>query len=232
MTPDLLGDEVKERAAFSSHDRSPDGKEEWLTPPHVLKALGPFDLDPCAPIVRPWDTAAKHFTIMDNGLTKPWEGRVWLNPPYGNEMPKWIARLADHGRGTSLLFARTETDAFFEAIWYKATAMLFLRGRLTYYHVNGKPADYNAGAPSVLIAYGEDDAEKLRVCGLKGRFIRLDAAPQASSSNGAIEACHPPAAAAPCDCYRTAHRDTDMCLCGHPFGAHTADAIRAGIFNT
>ena len=30
---------------------------EWLTPPYVLDALGEFDLDPCSPVVRPWDTA-------------------------------------------------------------------------------------------------------------------------------------------------------------------------------
>lgn len=170
---DLLGDETVERAAFTSHERASDGKEEWLTPPHVLRALGPFDLDPCAPIVRPWEMAAQHYTIMDNGLTKQWHGRVWLNPPYAGEMPKWIARLADYGRGTSLLFARTETDAWFDSIWDRATALLFLRGRLTFCHVNGKPADYNAGGPSVLIAYGEDDAARLKVCGLRGRYIPL-----------------------------------------------------------
>lgn len=32
--------------------------QEWLTPPDILRALGPFDLDPCAPVNRPWDMAA------------------------------------------------------------------------------------------------------------------------------------------------------------------------------
>jgi hypothetical protein len=57
------------------------GKDEWLTPPPLIQALGEFDLDPCAPIKRPWDMAKNHYTIEDDGLEKDWFGRVWLNPP-------------------------------------------------------------------------------------------------------------------------------------------------------
>jgi hypothetical protein len=50
--------------------------------PGLINALGDFDLDPCAQVARPWDTAKQHFTIEDNGLLKPWDSRVWLNPHY------------------------------------------------------------------------------------------------------------------------------------------------------
>ncbi|MFB5758983.1 DNA N-6-adenine-methyltransferase [Paenibacillus medicaginis] len=60
-------------------------KDEWLTPPEIIKGLGEFDLDPCVPINRPWDTAKNHYTIEDNGLKKKWFGKVWMNPPYGEE---------------------------------------------------------------------------------------------------------------------------------------------------
>ena len=62
------------------------GKNEWLTPPTIIKALGPFDLDPCAPVTRPWPTAAKHYSIEDNGLQQVWFGKIWCNPPYENEL--------------------------------------------------------------------------------------------------------------------------------------------------
>ena len=52
--------------------------DEWLTPPEILRPLGAFDLDPCAPIMRPWDTAAKHLNVNDDGLSQPWHGRVLL----------------------------------------------------------------------------------------------------------------------------------------------------------
>ena len=51
--------------------------------PEIVSALGPFDLDPCSPVNRPWPTAAQHFTVRDDGLAQAWHGRVWCNPPFG-----------------------------------------------------------------------------------------------------------------------------------------------------
>lgn len=65
------------------YKRTSTSKQEWLTPPEIIQALGPFDLDPCAPIVRPWDTAQTYYTIDDNGLLKEWFGRVWLKSSVG-----------------------------------------------------------------------------------------------------------------------------------------------------
>lgn len=159
--------------SMGGHQSATALKDEWLTPRHVLAALGPFDLDPCAPQVRPWDTAAKHYTVMDNGLVQPWEGRVWCNPPYGLEAAQWLARCADHGNAMALIFARTETRMFFDHVWPKAQAVLFLEGRLYFHHVCGRKASANAGAPSVLVAYGSANAECLKSCTLAGRYLAL-----------------------------------------------------------
>lgn len=155
------------------------GKDEWLTPPGIIKALGgpdSFDLDPCAPIIRPWATARRHLTLEDNGLLCPWEGRLWFNPPYGGPsiVGPWMRRMASHGRGTALIFARTETELFFETVWHAATAVMFFHGRLFFHHVDGRRADNNAGAPSCLVAYGRDDAERLHGAGFKGKFLWLN----------------------------------------------------------
>lgn len=154
--------------------------DEWLTPPAVLAALGEFDLDPCAPMDRPWPTARHHYTVQDNGLILPWFKRVFLNPPYlRTVIGRWLARMAAHNHGTALIFARTETDAFFRYVWEQASALLFLRGRLDFHTVDGKQAlrpsgtAANAGAPSVLCAYGPRDAEVLAFCGLNGQFVPL-----------------------------------------------------------
>jgi hypothetical protein len=77
-------------------------KDEWLTPPDIIKALGDFDLDPCAPIERPWNMARNHYNRLDDGLGKPWRGRIWCNPPYGGETFRWVQHLADHGDGIAL----------------------------------------------------------------------------------------------------------------------------------
>ena len=151
-----------------AHDRTT-GKEDWLTPPEILRALGRFDLDPCSPIGRPWDTASMHYTMHDNGLMKPWHGRVWLNPPYGSETVRWMQRLANHGNGIALIFARTETRCFFPWVWEHAAGLLWLKGRLCFYTKEGNRGG-TAGAPSVLIAYGQENADCLKACGLAGHF--------------------------------------------------------------
>ena len=147
-------------------------KDEWLTPPGIIEELGPFDLDPSSPIDRPWPTAANHFTIIDNGLKKPWAGRVWCNPPYGNKTGVWLGRCKEHGNAIALTFARTETKMFFDHVWPAANAVFLFQGRLKFYSVDGRQAG-SAGAPSILIAYGEENADRLESCNLTGKFIKL-----------------------------------------------------------
>lgn len=152
---------VNSKIGGFTHDRDlVNGKEEWLTPPELIKALGNFDLDPCAPINRPWSTAKNHFTIQENGLIRPWTGRVWCNPPYGPKTGEWMGRCSAHGNVTALIFARTETRQFFDYIWPKAKAVCFLKGRLSFYHVNGTKGG-TAGAPSMLVTWDDDNANQL-----------------------------------------------------------------------
>jgi hypothetical protein len=156
-----------------SFERTKSGKDEWLTPRFIVEALGPFDLDPCSPIERPWSTAKKHYTLLDDGLSQQWDGRVWCNPPYGAETGKWLKKMAKHNNGIALIFARTETKNFFDFVWDKAKAIMFLKGRLSFYHVNGIKAQNSAGAPSCLLAYGDGSAHKLEDSGIDGKFLWL-----------------------------------------------------------
>ena len=162
------------RKGIGSHQSANMMKDEWLTPPEIIKELGNFHLDPCAPIIRPWEMAENHFTINDNGLKKKWSGRVWCNPPYGLEASKWLKKMTEHNNGIALIFARTETVMFFEWVWDRATAVKFIKGRLYFHHLDGTRADANAGAPSVLIAYGNTNAEILKNCTIKGKYLRLN----------------------------------------------------------
>ena len=161
------------RKGIGGHQSANMLKDEWLTPPELLARLGQFDLDPCSPVNPPWATAAKTFNIHDDGLKQPWHGRVWLNPPYGREAAKWLNKLAEHGDGIALIFARTETEMFFDHVWSRAHALLFLRGRLTFHHVDGRKAVANGGAPSVLIAYGARNVAQLKKVSTIGAFVPL-----------------------------------------------------------
>ncbi|SMO87390.1 phage N-6-adenine-methyltransferase [Gracilimonas mengyeensis] len=144
----------------------------WLTPPEIIQALGQFDLDPCAHIEQPWETAKTMYTIKDDGYSKEWFGRVWMNPPY-SEIDRWMQKLSIYGNGIALTFARTETQYFHNYVWGKAKGIFFFDGRLNFHRANGVKAKMNAGAPSVLIAYGRENAEVLKTCKLRGFYTEL-----------------------------------------------------------
>lgn len=140
--------------SLSGHQSARMINDEWLTPPEIVKACGSFDLDPCAPVVRPWATAREHFTKQDDGLAQQWNGRVWCNPPFGREAIKWLRRMVQHGNGIALIPARTETVMFYETVWGGADAVLFMQGRPHFHYVDGRRAPANSGAPICLVAYG------------------------------------------------------------------------------
>lgn len=146
--------------------------DTWLTPPAIIQNLGEFDLDPCAaPSPRPWPTASRHIELPADGLEAEWIGRVWLNPPYGTKTGIWLKKMSCHGRGMVLIFARVETDYWHEWIWPYAQAILFIRNRLNFYLPCGTRAKGNAGGPSALIAYGQEDAQILMSCGIAGALV-------------------------------------------------------------
>lgn len=137
---------AKPARAYGAHESRRITTDVWLTPRHILDALGDFDLDPCsAPDPMLWPTARHHITLPDDGLLHVWEGRVWLNPPYGKHIGVWMERMALHGRGTALVFARTETALFRQHVWEAATALLFLHRRVGFHHPDGSVPDRSRG---------------------------------------------------------------------------------------
>lgn len=163
------------------HDRDrKGGKTEWITPPHVISALGlqKFDLDPCSPTLKKrllmppeLRTAKTCYSIDDDGLSREWFGRVYCNPPYGLVAREWLEKCAQHNNCIALLFGRTETWAFQDFVWEYASGLLFVYDRLKFFHVDGTQGG-SAGAPSVLVAYGKDNAALLKNCILPGAFLK------------------------------------------------------------
>jgi len=115
-------------------------RNEWQTPQsiieHAVTALGSIDLDPCSTSKYDARVPAKwHFTAEDNSLAQHWEGRVWLNPPYGRAITPWIEKLHteyESGGVTAavvLVPARTDTRWWQELADYPYCA---LRGRVQF----------------------------------------------------------------------------------------------------
>lgn len=145
----------------------------WLTPPSIIESLGDFDLDPCCPNNLAWKTASRFYSLEngEDGLSLPWEGRVWLNPPYSNWVP-FMKKLKEHGNGIALIFARTETKGFFDHVWDGADSILFLKGRVKFIkHDMSKGG--SSTAPSVLIAYGRNNTDKIIESGMQGKLVLL-----------------------------------------------------------
>ena len=138
---------------------------EWYTPPHIFEALGlTFDLDPCAPPEGyTWTVPARSkFTEQDDGLLSVWpvDANVFMNPPYGYAIPAWMNKMSLHGKGIALVFARLDTE-WFHRFCTNADAICFVKGRLNFIHPEGEPSVYNAGAPSMLVAWGADNVAAL-----------------------------------------------------------------------
>lgn len=138
----------------------------WLTPLPIIKALGEFDLDPCG--FHGHETAKKLICLPDDGLGADWSGRVWLNPPYGREIGKWLKKLEAHGNGIALVFGRTDTTWFHDL---RPDLIFCLRGRVKFL----KPdftEDTNAGHGSVLLAFGRQNAGAILSSDLKGLWVK------------------------------------------------------------
>ena len=97
-----------------------------------------------------------YYTPEDDGLSKPWRGGVWCNPPYGREISSWVKKAYEESQKEynsfvlMLLPARTDTRWWWEYVQGKAT-LFFIKGRVKF-------GDHNVGAPfpSVLALYMKD----------------------------------------------------------------------------
>ena len=158
----------------TSFERSSRPTDEWYTPKEIIFSLGDFDLDPCAPTNPLWQTAKTMYNKNDDGLSQDWFGRVFLNPPYSRPLiERFVRKMAEHGNGIALLFNRCDNAMFHDIIFPTATAMKFLRKRIRFYRPDGTRGD-SPGCGSVLVAWGEDNADIIRDCELEGKYVRLN----------------------------------------------------------
>ncbi|BAU13772.1 hypothetical protein LEP3755_43130 [Leptolyngbya sp. NIES-3755] len=141
---------------FSSNDN------EHYTPHDLLYRVLRFyddliDLDPCCnDRENPHTPSRQQFTIEDDGLSQPWHGKVFVNPPYGNALKDWANKVAieyESGNAQQILFlvpSRTDTQ------WYKRLSeypRCNIHGRLKF--LNAKNKGNAAPFPSVLFYLGK-----------------------------------------------------------------------------
>jgi phage N-6-adenine-methyltransferase len=158
---------IREEKSFYTHAGNSSGQNLWQTPRWLISALTEvledFDLDPCAPRRRDNYTAKRGFTAEDDGLNRPWFGKVFINPPYSSIAP-WISKIAQESAShkvtnlVALVPARTDTNWWHDAMRSGATIM-FLKGRLKF-----GDQEQSAPFPSALLLWKlpHDTLEQLR----------------------------------------------------------------------
>lgn len=136
--------------------------DDWYTPAWLFDRLAvTFDLDACAPA----DPAARscpartYCTEADDGLTQPWHGLVWCNPPYSKAAP-WAERMIGHGNGI-LLTHIPHNASWAVDVWRTADAMVPLQA-LELVRPNG--GTYRPGYALTLSGYGDTAARAVARC--------------------------------------------------------------------
>lgn len=150
--------------------------DTWLTNPSIINTLGGkdfFDLDP-AQFKHPTkgiivETAKNYYFESDDGLSKKWFGNVWLNPPY-SDLGTWLEKMSNHGNGIILCFLRSDTKKFQQHV-KSATGLNMIKGRIKFLNSEGEEKG-NGNAASCLIAWGEDNYQKIKK--IDGICVRID----------------------------------------------------------
>lgn len=130
---------------------------EWYTPQEiietVLRCLGTIDLDPCSNShVSPTVPAGKRYTKEDDGLAHAWEGRVYMNPPYGSEIPAWTQKLVQEYKDGSVQEAIALLPARIDTQWFQPLYEYLIcnvRGRIQFAN-----SPYHAPFPCVVVYLG------------------------------------------------------------------------------
>ena len=128
-------------AAFTS------SSPEWYTPRNiidrVLLTLDQIDLDPCSNShSKPTVPAANVFTKREDGLTQPWRGRIYMNPPYGRSIGDWLGKLVKDYEDGEVTEAIALTPARTDTVWFRrlrSYPRCFIWGRLRFSDANSAP---------------------------------------------------------------------------------------------
>jgi len=133
---------------------------EWATPDEFYNMLDRryhFTLDPAGTDEN--HKCEKYFTEADDGLSRSWGGHnVFMNPPYGRGIGKWLKKAYDESRKIDtivvcLIPSRTDTK-YWHDYCMKANEIYFVKGRLKF-------GDATAGAPfpsAIIVFRGESPA--------------------------------------------------------------------------
>ena len=166
--------------------------DEWYTPEDIIVAakgvMGGIDTDPATtPLVnRRWINARVLYTRTTNGLAadRPWNGRVWLNPPYGtgeysaSEFAKKLVREIERGNVTQVITCLNANSM--TSIWFQTTIMRLFpvhciyRGRINFVPPEGVSTQSSPSKGTVLSYWGNNVMAFREIFGKMGAIIKVE----------------------------------------------------------
>ena len=125
------------------------GNNEWYTPTDIIQAakaaMGAIDCDPASSDVANQTIGASvFFTEEQNGLTQPWRGRVWLNPPYAQPLIAQFAEAtaskyeAEEFEQACILVNNATETGWFQRLLSVASGVCFPSSRIRFLSPDGK----------------------------------------------------------------------------------------------
>lgn len=137
--------------------------DEWKTPQEVFSYLDGvyrFTLDAAASELN--YQCSNYYTEADDALTKSWDGRVFLNPPYSKGkqyafIEKAVQEITKNPKCeyvVALIPARTDTKTWHDLIFKNASEIIFIRGRLRFSNpLDSKKEINSAPFPSCVVVF-------------------------------------------------------------------------------
>ena len=174
--------EVAQKVEELNQREAPLDRDKWSTPERyvdlVREILGEIDLDPATNLAaQEVVKATRFYTSEDDGLTRPWFGKVWLNPPYSQPACKqFTERLLDHLESGEVSHAVVLVNTSTASKWYqrlleRASLIIFPKGRIQFWHPDMKEAgDTNRYDQTFLVFAPEHDLVTARA---EARFKRM-----------------------------------------------------------
>jgi len=128
----------------------------WETPQHFFKAIDKefhFDIDVCAVAS---DAKVKTFFSPDiNGLSVPWSGNCWMNPPYDRSVGLWVAKAYKESQKGNLVVCllpgRSNDTKWFHDYVMKSSEIRFVKGRIQFLH--NKKLGQGSNISNILVIF-------------------------------------------------------------------------------